>query len=202
LTTATLGANGLFPTQLAGTSVTFNGTPAPLIYTSSGLVSVTAPYGISNAPSAVINVTYQGKTATATMPVTATVPAMFTADSTGVGWAAALNKDLSVNSVTNPAKVGDFIVLYATGEGQTNPAGIDGKPAPSTNAPTPVLPVTVKIGNQTVIPSYAGGAPTLIAGVMQVNAQIPPTTLPGAVVVQVFVGGYPSQPGVTIAVTQ
>ncbi len=202
LTPFSLGSNGLFPTQIAGTSVTFNGTPAPLIYTSSGLVAAIAPYAISNASSAAISVNYQGTTQTASMPVTATVPGMFTADSTGVGQATALNQDLSVNSAANPAKVGSFLVLYATGEGLTSPAGVDGKPAPITNPPTPLLPVTVKIGNQTVIPSYAGGSPTLVAGIMQVNVQIPPTTLPGPVLVEVLVGGYPSQPGVTVAVTQ
>ena len=43
LTQFTIGSNGLFPTQIAGTSVTFNGIPAPMIYTSSGLVAVVAP---------------------------------------------------------------------------------------------------------------------------------------------------------------
>lgn len=202
LTKFTLGANGLFPTQIAGTSVTFNGTPAPLIYTSAGVVAAIAPYEISNSASASVVLTYLGNTFTASsVPVVATAPSLFTANSSGSGPAAALNQDLSVNSAANPAKAGSTIVLYVTGEGLTN-APVNGKPAGSTNLPKPFLPVTVKIGNQIVTPTYFGGAPTLVAGVMQVNVQVPAGILSGLVQVQVLVGGYPSQAGVTIAVTQ
>jgi uncharacterized protein (TIGR03437 family) len=53
-----------------------------------------------------------------------------------------------------------------------------------------------------VIPQYAGAAPTEVAGLMQVNVQIPATIIPGNVPVEVLVFGYPSQAGVTIAVAQ
>jgi len=210
LTTGAPDANGRFPTTLSGTSVTFNGIPAPLVYTSSGLVSVVAPYGISGSPTAAINVTYQGKTYSATMPVAAVTPSIFTANASGSGGAAALNQDQTLNSVLNPAKAGTFITLYATGAGYTTTAA-DGKTAP-TNCGIgclgkPLQAVAVKIGSQCVIPSYAGDAPALIAGVMQVNAQIPANTLPGSVPVQVVIGSncnlltaYPSQDGVTISV--
>ncbi len=205
-------ANGLYPTQLAGTSVTFNGTSAPIIYTSSALVAVVAPYGIQGSTTASISLTYQGKTFTASAPVVATTPAVFTANASGSGQAAALNQNLSVNSAANPAKAGSTIVLYATGAGYTT-APVDGQ-TPPTNCgtsclPVPVLPVVVRIGNQCVNPTYAGGAPSLIAGVLQVNAPIPATTISGSALVQVLVGGscatltgYPSQSAVTIEVTQ
>ncbi|HVV46375.1 MAG TPA: hypothetical protein VHC72_14280 [Bryobacteraceae bacterium] len=212
LTTGAPDANGQFPTQLAGTSVTFNSIPAPIIYTSSGLVSVVAPYGISGSPDAAIAVSYQGKTYTATMPVAPVTPAVFTFNASGTGTAAALNQDQTINSVSNPAKTGTFITLYATGAGYTTTAA-DGKTAPTNCGISclgrPLQPVAVKIGNQCVIPAYAGDAPALVAGVMQVNAQIPASTLPGSVPVQVVIGSncnlltaYPSQDGVTISVTQ
>jgi uncharacterized protein (TIGR03437 family) len=212
LTTGAPDSNGQFPTALAGTSVTFNSIPAPIIYTSSGLVSVVAPYGISGSSSAAIAVTYQGKTYTATMPVASVTPAVFTLNASGTGTAAALNQDQTINSASNPAKAGTFITLYATGAGYTTTAA-DGKTAP-TNCGTgclgkPFETVAVKIGNQCVVPSYAGDAPALVAGVMQVNAQIPPATLSGTVPVKVVIGpdcnlrtAYPSQEGVTISVTQ
>jgi uncharacterized protein (TIGR03437 family) len=212
LTTGAPDANGHFPTELEGTTVTFNGMPAPIIYTSAGLVSVVAPYGISGSAKADIAVMYQGNTYTASMPVAAVTPTVFTANASGVGGAAALNQDQTVNSISNPAKAGSFITLYATGAGYTTTA-TDGKTAPTDCGTAclgrPLQPVAVKIGNQCVIPSYAGDAPALIAGVMQVNAQIPATTLPGAVPVQVVIGSncdlltaYPSQDGVTIFVIQ
>lgn len=61
------------------------------------------------------------------------------------------------------------MVLYATGEGQTKLGGIDGVIASGT-APKPVLPVSVPIGGKTAAVQYAGGAPGLVAGVMQVKA--------------------------------
>ncbi len=202
LTQAT-AANGVYPTQLAGTSVTFNGTPAPVIYTSSGLVTVVAPYEITGSSSANIALTYQGSTYTATMPVVAVQPAMFTANASGIGQAAALNQDLSVNSAANPAHLGSTIVLYVNGAGYTNNP-VDGQVAPvncgTSCLASPLGQVTVKIGNQFVTPSYAGAAPSLIAGVMQVNVQIPTTIIPGSVPVLVTVNGYPSQSAVNIAV--
>ena len=211
LTQFTLGSDGKFPTQLAGTSVSFNGTSAPLIYTSSGLVAVIAPYEITGAKTANISLTYQSKTYTASVPVVATTPALFTANTSGTGQAAALNQNLSANSAANPAKPGSTIVLYATGAGYTS-SPVNGQPAPTTCGtsciPVPQLPVYVKIGSQCVTPTYAGGAPSLVAGVLQVNAQIPATILPGSVPVQLLLGGsclsfgYPSQAGVTIAVSQ
>jgi uncharacterized protein (TIGR03437 family) len=207
LTSATAGSNGRYPTTFGGTSVTFNGTAAPIIYTSSGLVTVVAPYEITGSSTANISLTYQGNTFSASMPVAATVPAMFTANTSGTGQAAAVNvADGTVNGAAHPAHLGSFIELYANGAGYTN-APVDGQPTPTSCSgggiscfPVPLLPVTVKIGNQILNPTYAGGAPTLIAGVMQVNVQIPSTLITGQVLVQIMVGGYPSQSGVTINV--
>ncbi len=210
LVSAAAGSNGLYPTTFAGTSVTFNGTPAPIVYTSSGLVTVVAPYEITGSTTANIVLTYQGATFTASMPIAATVPAMFTANASGTGQAAAVNfADGFVNGAAHPAHLGSYIELYANGAGLTN-AAVDGQPTPTSCPsggigclPVPFLPIAVKIGNQIVTPSYAGGAPTLIAGVMQVNVQIPTTLIPGQVLVQILAGGaggYPSQAGVTINV--
>ena len=45
------------------------------------------------------------------------------ADSSGQGQAAALNQDGALNSAENPAAAGSVVVLYGTGEGQTDPPG-------------------------------------------------------------------------------
>jgi uncharacterized protein (TIGR03437 family) len=92
------------------------------------------------------------------------------------------------------------VSIFATGEGQTSPAGVDGKPG-SDPVPHPILPVIVNIGGQTVTPNYAGGAPGNVAGLMQVNVQIPSGIQTGsAVPVVVQVGNASSQAGVTLAV--
>ena len=90
------------------------------------------------------------------------------------------------------------MTLFATGEGQTSPPGVDGKPA-SAPLPRPVLPVTVTFGGVAADVQYAGGAPLIVAGVMQVNAVVP-AGVSGAAAVVVTVGGAASQSGVTVAV--
>ena len=132
--------------------------------------------------------------------VAATAPGLFTSDSSGKGQAAALNEDGSLNSTVNPAKPGSIVVLYATGEGQTGPFGVSGKLAIDYQ-PKPLLPVTVQINGQPCEVLYAGAAPNLIAGLMQVNVRVPQAvTAIGSVPVAIAVGGLGSQDQVTIAV--
>jgi uncharacterized protein (TIGR03437 family) len=48
---------------------------------------------------------------------------------------------------------------------------------------------------------YAGGVPGLVAGVVQVNLQIPANVQPGSSVpVQLSLGGHTSQTSVTLAI--
>ena len=187
LVAASVGSDGLFGTQLAGTSVSFNGTPAPMIYTLATQVAAIVPYEVTGtigptptgleAGQVAVTVTYRGQTSATTeefitliMPA---APGIFTLDATGQGQAAAINQDgTTVNTPATPAKVGDVISLYATGEGQTTPAGVDGKLA-TPPYPTPNSSVSVTIGGVPAQVMYAGGAPGEVAGLMQVNVQIP-----------------------------
>ena len=90
--------------------------------------------------------------------------------------------------------------MFCTGEGQTNPAGVDGQLA-NTVYPKPKLPVEVTIGGQTAQVVYAGAAPTLVAGLMQINAQVPAGIAAGsAIPVIVKVGNASSPEGVTISI--
>jgi uncharacterized protein (TIGR03437 family) len=63
----------------------------------------------------------------------------------------------------------------------------------------PILPVTATLGGQSIQPQYAGAAPGQVAGVIQVNLQIP-TGLTGAVPAVIAVGTSSSPNGVTIYV--
>jgi uncharacterized protein (TIGR03437 family) len=199
LTQETVNDAGLVDTQLAGTVVFFNGAPAPILYTSASVASAVVPYGIGG-DSVQVTVSYQGQTSAA-FPVAATLanPALFTADSSGSGQAAAFNLDGSANSA-NPTPIGGTLILSATGEGQTLPAGIDGKLG-ADPLPTPLLPVTVTIGDQPATVLYAGGALGSVAGMMQLKVRIPTGIQPGnAVPIVLKVGDVSSQAGVTIAV--
>jgi uncharacterized protein (TIGR03437 family) len=77
------------------------------------------------------------------------------------GEAAAINAMTgTVNTAANPLKIGGYIPLYATGEGQTVPADQDGRLGGATPN-NPVLPVSVTVDGNTGSGSICGGARTL-----------------------------------------
>jgi uncharacterized protein (TIGR03437 family) len=200
-----LDDSGMVATKLNGLQVTFDGKPAPLIYTSANQTNLIVPYEVAGKTSTVVQVVYAAaagtvQTAAWVLPVAAAAPGVFTLDATGTGPSAVLNQDGSVNSAPNPAARGSIISIYATGEGQTSPAGVTGSVTPS-NTKAPTLPVTVTIGGIGATVQYAGSAPGEVAGLLQVNAVVPQGVSRGvAVPVTVSVGGIASQAGVTIAV--
>jgi uncharacterized protein (TIGR03437 family) len=191
-----------FHTELARTTVSFNGIAAPVLYTSATQVAAVAPYALTGA-TAQVTVTYKGETSNSfTVPVAASAPSLFTSNQTGAGQASAVNAvDGTANTTANPVRLGGYISLYATGEGQTAPAGVDGRLAGPTPA-QPVLPVRVTIGCLPATVQYKGSVPGLVAGVMQVNVQIPSAVQPGGYVpVLLQVGDRISSPAVWIAVS-
>ena len=171
------------PTDLAGTSVTVNGTPAPLLYVSPTQINFQVPSSLESSPfnytqASVVITTAAGSSAPVEVPVYYTSPSLFSDDSSGCGQAAALNVGpdgtVSLNSPMNSAAPGDFISLFGTGFGLalTQPGRPpDGTPA---GAPDTLMqePGVILAGG--LLPSliYAGLAPTLV-GVDQINLQIP-----------------------------
>ncbi len=191
----------LFPKELAGTQVLFDGIAAPMILSWSGQINTIVPYSVAGRERTTVRVEYQGMaTPSLTLPVGTSAPAIFTANASGRGPGAILNEDLTPNSPQNPAPKGSVAVIFATGEGQTQPPGIDGKVA-STTLPRPILPVSVTIGGLNAVVEYAGAAPTLVAGVLQINARIPERVASGnAIPVVIKIGEHSSPPGVTLAI--
>ena len=57
------------------------------------------------------------------------------------------------------------------------------------------------IGGKSATVQFAGGAPNVVAGIMQVNAVVPAGLPAGAAAVVVQVGSTSSQGGVTVAVS-
>jgi uncharacterized protein (TIGR03437 family) len=190
---------GTVATSWNGLTVTFDGVPAPIVYTSANQTNLMVPYEVAGKTSTTMQLTYNSmQTAAWTIPVAASAPGIFTVDSTGTGQAAVVNQDGTVNSVTSPAARGTVIAIYATGEGLTSPAGVTGGVTHSPN--TTVQPVSVTIGGVAATVQYAGSAPGDVAGVLQVNAVVPQTVSPGGQPVMMKIGDGSSQAGVTIAV--
>jgi uncharacterized protein (TIGR03437 family) len=117
--------------------------------------------------------------------VTQFAPGVFTVDGTH---AAALNQDGTINSASNPAAPNSIVSIWATGLGRITPAQPDGSLAGS---PLPINATQVLMGNYcgggppfgaptsfcTGPTTYAGPAPLLIAGTVQVNFEV--ATNPG-----------------------
>ncbi|HKW97451.1 MAG TPA: hypothetical protein VJN43_06935 [Bryobacteraceae bacterium] len=201
LTTLALDQSGKVATELSGTEVLFDGIPAPLVYTYASQISAIVPYEVAGQTATEIVVEYQGaRSANVTVPVASAAPGLFTISGDGKGQAAALNDDYTVNSATRPAHPHSVVMLFATGEGQTNPVGVDGSVAGGT-LPRPLLPVRASVGGRDVAVLYAGAAPGAVAGLIQVNIELPADIVTGnALPVAISVGGVRSQSGVTIAI--
>jgi uncharacterized protein (TIGR03437 family) len=199
LTKFQLTPAGKVATLLAGTQVFFDGFEAPIAYTSANQVSVFVPYEIAGQASTQVQVRYLGVVSNVvTLRLIDSSPGIFVLDSTGQG--AILNQDFSVNSVQNGAAPDTIVSIFATGEGQTDPPGVDGSIAGNV-PPKPKLNVTVQIDGLPATVFYAGGAPTLPAGVLQVNARVPTGVRRGvSVPISITVGTSSSQPGVTLAI--
>jgi uncharacterized protein (TIGR03437 family) len=191
-TVFTVTASGTVPTTLAGVTVTFNGVPAPLLFVAGGQINAIVPYevaGQTSVPVVVNNGT--ASSATFTVSVTAVVPAIFSLAENGSGQGAILNSNGTVNGPSNAAAPDSIISIYATGEGQLVPAGTTGCITGGTlPLPKPVAAVSVTIGGLPATSiAYAGEAPGLVCGVIQVNATIPSGVGAGPQPVVLTIGG-------------
>jgi uncharacterized protein (TIGR03437 family) len=217
------GTPASYPTISGGLQVLFSfGSPvttvaAPIIMTSSNQVNCIVPVEVTAAigtagPNATVRVSNTGAT-TAAFPVTvvAADPGVFTFGGLGQGQGAILNFDSATGSyVINGGKAaaprGSAVAIYVTGMGDlaSPPALVNGEVATAAVALADNT-VRVDIDGQPAVVSYAGTSPGAVAGLVQINAIVPPTVRTGATIpVTVSVGSASgsrrSQAGVTIAV--
>jgi uncharacterized protein (TIGR03437 family) len=197
-----VNAQGFAETTLANTRVLFDGTPAPIIYTSAQQVNAVVPYEVSGRLSTRVQVEYRGqRSQEIVLQVAETAPAIFSANSTGRGQGAVLNQTGALNGPNNPEQRGRVIVIYATGMGVTNPGTQTGRIVTAAEIRPPLSRATVWIAGQQAEIQYVGSAPGLIAGAVQINAVIPMTVAPGtAIPIEVQFGGIPSPGGITVAI--
>jgi uncharacterized protein (TIGR03437 family) len=200
VTPAQLGPDGKLTTLLGGYQVFFDSVPAPLILAAPGQITAIVPNEVAGKAHTVIAVQLQADLLPApavTVPINATAPAILTQDPSGIGQAAAVNPDGTVNSITNPATAGSIVSLYVTGAGATS----DGDGAIATSA-EPGTAVQVVVGNpyQAATVLYSGPSPGTISAVTQINVQLPVGVTGDRVTIYFLAGGLSSQSGVTIAV--
>jgi uncharacterized protein (TIGR03437 family) len=200
LTMLQKNADGTVASQLAGTSVLFDNVAAPLLYVSATQLGAVVPYGVSGKNSVQVSVSVNGELSNSlALNVAGAAPGIFTQDASGSGAGAILNQDSGLNTAAQPADRGSVVSIYATGGGFLIPSLLDGTIV-SNVLGKPVGAVTVSIGNEDAEVLYAGAAPGLISGMLQINARVPADLSSGFASVVVRVGGAASQGGVSLAV--
>jgi uncharacterized protein (TIGR03437 family) len=189
---ATVEGSGLTPTiqgivtdtsQMAGYSVTFGSTAAPILalVNQNGVqeINVQVPFEATPGSNNVIIQTPQGSVTLNAVAVSPLAPGIFTNGTVPSGYpqAAALRPDGSIVSATNPAQPGENITFFATGLGLT-------VPLPATNVPG--VPGQV-VGNTVYAGVNNSGVAIVSAvyqpgalGVYAVTIQIPLLTMPGS----------------------
>jgi uncharacterized protein (TIGR03437 family) len=189
------------PTSLGGTYVQVNGNPVPLYYVLPGQIAFQVPYSLS-AGSATVQVMV-GSTAgnLRSVKVSARAPKLL-AYPTALGtYGIFINLDASLTWPPSalagcncrPAKVGDTVILFGIGFGQTTPAAVEG----AAGAAQSIGGATVSFGGifggmATTNSSFTGLTPGLV-GLYQMNVTIPTGTPTGSLVpVQVNVNGVNS----------
>jgi uncharacterized protein (TIGR03437 family) len=199
-------STGKLTTMIGGVQVLFNGTATPMIYASSTQVSAVVPYEMALVANVSVWIDYLGQNSNADQVTSvATALGLFAQNSSGSGPGAILNQDNSLNGPGHPAAKGSIVQVFLTGEGLTNPPSVTGAitvanlPPPQVT-PQPVQLIQVWIDGQPVNYTYAGEAPGMVAGVMQLNVQIPVNAPSGALSIQVSIGGNMSQNGITVSV--
>jgi uncharacterized protein (TIGR03437 family) len=155
--------NGEAPTSLSGVQVLFDGVPAGLLYVGPNQINaIVPPEVVTRERTAVRVLTPSVPIDGLGMAVLPSQPEVFlnlTPPTHGILAAAALNQDGTLNSATNPAAPGSIVSVWATGWGLMD------------------LPVSMLRSEGELAYSlevlYAGPAPGLVNGVIQINFRLP-----------------------------
>jgi uncharacterized protein (TIGR03437 family) len=165
---ATFDTAGFLPTTVAGLQVTINGSPAPLLFVSDTQINAVAPIELVNPVAASLRLTINGSPLPDfRLVVDTAIPKIFRHRD---GSTAAINQDGTANSSTNPAKIGSVVSLWVTGAGWTS--GLTDGQRQTTAQPGCVCIVHDISQGKDIIPSYAGAAPGMVNGIMQINFQV------------------------------
>jgi len=193
------------PATAPSTSVTINGTAAPVLYTSATQIGVIVPYSLAGTSAQIIATYGTLVSQPFTVAVAAADPGVYSLAASGSGPGAILNyesttSNYTINSSSNPAVRGSIAVLYMTGAGAATSA-VYNQLIPASPAVTPVLTPTVTIGGAAATVLGAQDPPGSVPGVIQINVTVPSTISVGAAQpVIVTMGGIASQNGLTMAV--
>jgi adhesin/invasin len=178
------------PLALNGTSVTINGVAVPLLSVSARQINAQAP--VELAPGKVAAVVLGGSTDSVAAPVdvAAVAPGIL---ATADGHTLAVNyPGATLNSASNPAHPGEYVVVYLTGQGKLDQPVASGNESPAEPLALPLAPVLAKLGGTPAAVAFAGMAPGFV-GLLQVNLLVPDVPA-GEQALAITVGGAAANP--------
>jgi uncharacterized protein (TIGR03437 family) len=174
------------PQALVSTSVTINGTAVPLLFVSPGQINAQVPYETKVGTAKLVIKFGALSSPSVDFDVTPANPGVFTATQTNHVLALNLS-DGSLNSAKSPARPGEYVTAYLTGQGVVDPPVTTGDIAPTSPFSLPIAPVVIKVGGVPAIVQFDGLAPGFV-GLLQLNVLIPDVP-PGELSFEANVGG-------------
>ena len=167
------------PTALANSCLTVNGEPVPILFVSSSQINAQMPFEAIGKVTMILQ-TPGGTSNNLNLQVLANAPSVFyvpvpgTDGSTLMAPAVIRSDDgqLVTNSHEIHKNANQYVVIYVTGLGQTNPAVGNGLPGPTAPLALALTAPTVSLGGVQIPVAYYGLAPGEV-GVYQINAKIP-----------------------------
>ena len=181
------GVNRLpLPTEMGGTTVTFNGRQVPLLFVSRTQINAQLPYDVQGPGT--LRVSYAGGSVEVPVTVSEAAPAIFGA---GPQRAAVIHANGRLVTDAEPARPGEVVSVFLTGLGRPDGDISAGLPAPASPLISARGPIEAVIGSTSVTPSYAGLTPGF-AGLYQANIQVPATLAEGSYGLRVVARGVSS----------
>ncbi len=174
--------NGRAPLSLAGTSVTVDGKPASILYTQDQQTNFVVPWSVKTQGTFPICVTRSSETACLASFAGTANPGIFDANDQAI----VMRQDWTRVTKSNQPKPGEVITLWVTGLGSMERLPQDGE-VWGTELNRVAVPVKVwvsqpcsgSLGCGFVPPpvpwtvEYAGSAPGMLAGILQLNLRFP-----------------------------
>jgi len=170
LATAEASAPSLpLPTVLQGTTVSFNGTQAPLIYVSPTQINFQVPFEAPTSGHAQVIVSSVGTNSGAVNVALAEfAPGIFLSGNLPV----VLHNGGGLVTLAKPAAPNEVLTMYGTGIGGLSNTPGTGAAAPSSPPSMATVTPTISVGGEKTDVLFAGLAPGLV-GLAQFNFQMP-----------------------------